>query len=228
MVRRSCHFAFPAVVRPASLVVLALATAVACGGGSGSTAKGAKRAAGSACLSKDTTPVTLAVRDYISTASPTPQRYLSAAGTDSAVPQDGFKVLQDKGPTYFYGGDSVAQRKIREKLASVGPYASLLVLFRGKSEADGVSLTMDHVIPFSRGGETSEGNLVTLTLSGAQLLELLESQWKGQVGSGRVLHVSSGFTYSWDAARPRLRSAGWICHALSSPRLAMPTTPSPR
>ena len=137
MVRRSCHFAFPAVVRPASLVVLALATAVACGGGSGGTAKGAKSAAGSACLSKDTTPVTLAVRDYISTASPTPQRYLSAAGTDSAVPEDGFKVLQDKGPTYFYGGDSVAQRKIREKLASVGPYASLLVLFRGKSEADG-------------------------------------------------------------------------------------------
>ena len=45
-------------------------------------------------------------------------------------------------------------------------------------------------------------NLVTLTLSGAQLLELLEAQWKGQVGSGRVLHVSSGFTYSWDAARP--------------------------
>jgi HNH endonuclease len=31
-----------------------------------------------------------------------------------------------------------------------------------RSEADGVSLTMDHVIPFSRGGETSEGNLVTL------------------------------------------------------------------
>jgi len=45
-------------------------------------------------------------------------------------------------------------------------------------------------------------NLVTLTLSGAQLLELLEAQWKGQVGSGRVLHVSSGFSYSWDAARP--------------------------
>lgn len=32
----------------------------------------------------------------------------------------------------------------------------------GKSKADGVALTMDHVIPFSRGGETSEGNLVTL------------------------------------------------------------------
>ncbi len=45
-------------------------------------------------------------------------------------------------------------------------------------------------------------NLVTLTLSGAQLLELLEQQWKGQVGSGRILHVSRGFSYSWDAAKP--------------------------
>lgn len=31
-----------------------------------------------------------------------------------------------------------------------------------KTENDGVELTMDHVIPFSRGGETTEGNLVTL------------------------------------------------------------------
>ena len=45
-------------------------------------------------------------------------------------------------------------------------------------------------------------NLVTLTLTGAQLLEVLEAQWKGQVGSGRVLHVSRGFSYSWDASKP--------------------------
>lgn len=32
----------------------------------------------------------------------------------------------------------------------------------GKTPADGVTLTMDHVIPYSRGGETTEGNLVTL------------------------------------------------------------------
>ncbi len=45
-------------------------------------------------------------------------------------------------------------------------------------------------------------NLVTLTLSGAQLLELLEQQWKGQSADGRVLSVSRGFSYSWDAGRP--------------------------
>jgi 5'-nucleotidase len=45
-------------------------------------------------------------------------------------------------------------------------------------------------------------NLVTMTLSGAQVLRLLEQQWLGQAGSGRVMHVSKGFTYSWDNARP--------------------------
>lgn len=137
MVRRSIPSISSAALRPASLILIVLATAAACGGGRAGGDKAANTVSASACVSTDTTPVTLAVRDYISTASPTPQRYLSAAGTDSAVPDDGFKVLQDKGPTYFYGGDSVAQRKIREKLASVGPYASLLVSFRGRTESDG-------------------------------------------------------------------------------------------
>lgn len=93
-------------------------------------------AAGPRCASVDTTPVGLAVRQFITTTIPTPQRYLSAAGTDSAVPDDGFKVLQEKGPTYFYSSDPKAQAQIKEKLASVGPYASLLVVFKGKAESD--------------------------------------------------------------------------------------------
>ncbi len=44
-------------------------------------------------------------------------------------------------------------------------------------------------------------NLVTMTLSGAQIMELLEQQWKGQV-ERRVLQVSAGFSYTWDAAQP--------------------------
>ncbi len=45
-------------------------------------------------------------------------------------------------------------------------------------------------------------NLVTMTLSGAQLLTLLEQQWKGQGEQGRILQVSKGFSYSWDPKRP--------------------------
>ena len=43
-------------------------------------------------------------------------------------------------------------------------------------------------------------NLVTLTLTGGQVLELLEQQW--QQPSPRILHVSQGFAYTWDATRP--------------------------
>jgi 5'-nucleotidase len=44
-------------------------------------------------------------------------------------------------------------------------------------------------------------NLVTLTLSGAQLKQLLEQQWVDQPRQ-RVLQVSRGFSYSWDSTRP--------------------------
>jgi 5'-nucleotidase len=43
--------------------------------------------------------------------------------------------------------------------------------------------------------------LVTVTLTGAQLLQLLEQQWRGQ-NEGRVMHVSQGFNYTWDHAPP--------------------------
>ena len=117
-----------------SLLLLA-----ACGGGATADrakAEEAKLAAGPSCVSTDTTPVGLPVLDFITKAVPLPKRFLSAAGTDSAVPADGFKVLQDKGPTYFYSSDTVAQRKIREKLEEVGPYPSMLVVFRGTTDAD--------------------------------------------------------------------------------------------
>jgi 5'-nucleotidase len=45
-------------------------------------------------------------------------------------------------------------------------------------------------------------NLVTVTLGGAQVLQLLEQQWAGRADGGRVLHVSRGFKYRWDASRP--------------------------
>ena len=42
-------------------------------------------------------------------------------------------------------------------------------------------------------------SLVTMTLTGAQIHELLTQQWVGQT-SPRILQVSDGFTYSWDAS----------------------------
>ena len=44
-------------------------------------------------------------------------------------------------------------------------------------------------------------NLVTITLTGAQLVQALEQQWLNQPRP-RVLQVSRGFSYIWDPARP--------------------------
>lgn len=48
-------------------------------------------------------------------------------------------------------------------------------------------------------------NLVTVTLSGAQILELLEQQFPGKSNGQtypRVLQVSKGFAYTWSASAP--------------------------
>jgi 5'-nucleotidase len=44
-------------------------------------------------------------------------------------------------------------------------------------------------------------NLVTITLTGAQLQRALEQQWLNQPRP-RVLQVSQGFSYAWDASQP--------------------------
>jgi 5'-nucleotidase len=43
--------------------------------------------------------------------------------------------------------------------------------------------------------------VVTLTLTGKQLKDMLEQQWLNQ-SQPRILQVSRGFTYTWDEARP--------------------------
>jgi 5'-nucleotidase len=46
-------------------------------------------------------------------------------------------------------------------------------------------------------------SLVTMTLTGAQIDALLEQQFDNPgVGSSRILQVSDGFTYTWDASQP--------------------------
>jgi 5'-nucleotidase len=48
-------------------------------------------------------------------------------------------------------------------------------------------------------------NLVTMTLTGAQIERVLEQQvWPSDTpdGSSRILQVSNGFAYTWDPARP--------------------------
>jgi hypothetical protein len=102
------------VGRPsARFIVPVLLLAAACGGETaGKGPKAPVRTAAStaaSCNRGDTTATYVAYLDYIKKALPTPQRFLKAAGTDSSVPDDGFRAMQDQGPSYFYGGDRVAQ-----------------------------------------------------------------------------------------------------------------------
>lgn len=59
-----------------------------------------------------------------------------------------------------------------------------------------------NVLPFNN-------NLVTMDLTGAQLLRLLEQQWeRPQPAGGRILPVSNGFSYVWDASAPEGAAPG--------------------
>ena len=153
----------------ASLTLVTLVTLVGCDGDRG-TAKSASGAAGAvttaSCDRGNPTAAYLAFREYIKTATPTPQRFLTAVGTDSAAPDDGFRAMQDKGPSYFYAGDSVAKKKLREKLAAVGPFASLLIVHRGTKTAatgDTVSVRLGgHYIGGMLDGKTAVSKAIVM------------------------------------------------------------------
>jgi len=59
-----------------------------------------------------------------------------------------------------------------------------------------------NVLPFNN-------NIVTMDLTGQQLLRLLEQQWESpQPKGGRIMPVSSGFSYTWDASQPEGAAPG--------------------
>ena len=75
-----------------------------------------------------------------------------------------------------------------------------------RSDLSSVTVTFGslfNVMPFGN-------NLVTMDLTGAQILRLLEQQWEKPQPptSNRVMPVSSGFTYTWDAAQPAAADPG--------------------
>ena len=164
---RSAFGAFAAVAS------LSLAMLAACGGEK-APAKVDPAAMAKSCKRGDTTAMYVAYQEYIKVTTPAGLRFLTAAGTDSAAPEDGFRAMQDKGPSYFYGGDSVAKRKIREKLETVGPFASLLIVHRGsESNARGDTVTV-HLGGHYIGGEL-EGKVAT---SKAIVVACADSAWK--------------------------------------------------
>jgi 5'-nucleotidase len=74
-----------------------------------------------------------------------------------------------------------------------------------RSDLPNLALTFGQlfsVLPFNN-------SLVTMDLTGAQLRRLLEQQWeRPQPAGGRVLPVSQGFSYTWDASQPEGAAPG--------------------
>lgn len=117
----------------AGSALLLLCTVACSGGGSGASS------AAASCRQSPDSATWKAVLGYVKDANPYPQRFLSAALTDSALPDVGVEALQEKGPTYFYPPDSAGRAKVRRKMEDMGPYTSLLVAWHGSSrQADTV------------------------------------------------------------------------------------------
>ena len=141
----------------------------------------------SLCAGRDTTALRVAVLDYITTADPRPQRFLSAFGTDSALPDDGFKSLQDTGPTYYYNDNPKNQAQVRARLDVAGPYATMLVVYKGRTETD-------------------NGNTVTVTLGG----HYVGGEFEGRVAPVRAITVrcdSTGWRLPSPVSKPAVPPA---------------------
>jgi hypothetical protein len=168
----------PLLATPLTLAAPFALLLAACGEGAGtkdaSASSNTQAAAVSPCANADTTALRRAVLDYITTADPRPQRFLSAFGTDSALPEDGFKALQDKGPTYFYNDNPKNQAQVRQKLSDAGPYTSMLVVFKGRTDAD-------------------NGNTVTFSLGG----HYIGGEHEGKVSPVRQIRVTCDTTGAW-------------------------------
>lgn len=109
------------------------------------------------------------------------------------------------------GQDSAAGRLIADaQLAATRPAGAQIAFTNpGGMRTDLVSRAPDGAVSLADvyAMQPFGNSLVTLSLSGEELLRLLEQQWNADGTRMRVLQPSRGFSYAWDArrsARPRV------------------------
>jgi hypothetical protein len=124
------HAPAPSLPAVAATALVAALVAASCGpsadAGKGASAKADARPV--ACTATKDDAVAAAAADYIKEAKPKPERFLIAAGTDSALGDPGLTALQNRGPTYLYPGDPTLQATVRAQLHEKGDYTTLLVV----------------------------------------------------------------------------------------------------
>lgn len=110
--------------------------AAACGAPAKDTVAARKQAGAPPCTATVDDAVAASTTAYVRDAKPKPERFLVAAGTDSALGDAGLIALQDKGPTYLFPGDAALQATVRAQLHEKGDYTTLLVV-RQHASAEG-------------------------------------------------------------------------------------------
>ena len=99
-------------------------------------------------------------------------------------------------------GDVIADAQLAATKAEIASGAEIAFTNPGGVRTD---------LPFKDGGVVTYADLfavqpfgnslVTMELTGSQIERMLEQQWVDQP-KPRILHVSDGFTYSWDGSKP--------------------------
>lgn len=143
---------------------------LACGGENGRTA------ARGDCPPVGDAAVATATEHYVRNVEPRPHRFLVMVGTDSTLPEAARRVLQDRGPTYLFPADVSQQATLRQRLAEVGGWTTLLVVLRGATETrDGAEVEIGgHYI------EGAEGSEPALTMRVP--LQCVEDAWQLNAG----------------------------------------------
>ena len=100
-------------------------------------------------------------------------------------------------------GDLIADAQLAATRAADKGAAVIALTNAGGIRTDLVKKSEDGTVTYGDifAVQPFANNLVTLTLTGEQIHTMLEQQWLDQP-KPRVLQVSKGFTYAWDATKP--------------------------
>jgi 5'-nucleotidase len=123
----------------------------------------------------------------------------SAPLTERVVARVASQITRDRSPAGESAlGDLIADAQLAATSREEGGGAQLAFMNRDGMRADALArdgrITYGEIFaihPFANA-------MITLTLTGEQIHQLLEEQWQG----GSVLQISDGFTYQWSADAP--------------------------
>jgi 5'-nucleotidase len=111
-------------------------------------------------------------------------------------------LRRDPGSGEWPLGDLIADAQLAATRAPDKGAAVAAVTNPGGIRTD-LPMTADGTVTYGEifAAQPFGNNLVTLTLTGAELKTMLEQQWSDPA-KPRILQVSEGFHYTWDAAKP--------------------------